>query len=472
MLCASRLIPLAKSDGGVRPIAVGEIFYRLVMKVVMRTYFKPSCLHPYQLGVGTSGGVEPIVLASQLQVDKDEGQYKYMISLDFRNAFNTIDRKVLASTTFKHLQPITKAVKWAYNQPSSLLVNGDDTQASLQSSQGVRQGDPLGPLLFSLAVKDTLQDLQKILGDRAMVLAYLDDVYLFATEDVMADVEEFFAKVTCGLQLNRSKCSVVSWDDVRQHGREILGSMVGPREARAGFLRSKTAQVRSKVEALDGVHSQHQLLLLLRCIQAELRHLQRSLRTDDMLEEWNVLDTLLHEKVKKVRGSSRRQVLDTWIIGIPQRYGGLGVPLHSDVAPMAYSSMMEQACVTLEAIFHQRSGPDETLTLQRQRTGAFYELEFNKKFDTLSRDQRNVVLDSQSKLGRKWLSTIPYNKQLKLSDTEISYALHIRTLCPGKDNNCRKCGMENSVGHDDICNSRENLRTARHDYVKGLLMRF
>ena len=61
MLCASRLIPLSKPDGGVRPIAVGEIFYRIIMKTIMKTYFYPQCLHPFQFGVGSPGGVEPIV---------------------------------------------------------------------------------------------------------------------------------------------------------------------------------------------------------------------------------------------------------------------------------------------------------------------------------------------------------------------------------------------------------------------------
>ena len=35
--CASNLIPLAKKDGGVRPIAVGDTFRRLAGKVLLRT---------------------------------------------------------------------------------------------------------------------------------------------------------------------------------------------------------------------------------------------------------------------------------------------------------------------------------------------------------------------------------------------------------------------------------------------------
>lgn len=38
MLCVSRLTPLRKSDGGLRPIAVGDMIYRLVTKAIIRDF--------------------------------------------------------------------------------------------------------------------------------------------------------------------------------------------------------------------------------------------------------------------------------------------------------------------------------------------------------------------------------------------------------------------------------------------------
>ena len=64
LLCASRLTPLTKATGGIRPIAVGELFYRLVAKVLQKHVFKTDFLAQYQLGVGSKGGVEPIVRGS------------------------------------------------------------------------------------------------------------------------------------------------------------------------------------------------------------------------------------------------------------------------------------------------------------------------------------------------------------------------------------------------------------------------
>ena len=475
MLCASKLIPLSKPDNGVRPIAVGEIFYRLMMKTIMNTYFNIGCLLPNQLGVGSKGGVEPIIYAAQREVDRDGGsQFSHLISLDFSNAFNTLKRSSLCSSVFKHLQPIFRCVKWAYNQPAPLVLNDGDNIVSISSSQGVRQGDPLGPLLFSLGVKEILQKLQTQLQGRAIIMAYLDDVYLFAKEDVMDEVDEFFRNTTVGLKLNRSKCSVWKVDDVKASGCSMLGSFVGSKEKRVDFLREKIDKVVSKLNLLQGLRSQHALLLLTRCIQMELRHLQRGLRTDDILEEWSALDTALIRQVQLLRGSPREQLLDEWIISLPARFGGLGISMHKQIAPLAYSAMEDFTQGMLRPIFdtvYEPSDDNEVQPeMQRQRVAKLYEEQYKKHAD-LTRDQQNILLDSQSKFGKSWLTTIPYNKSLALSNAEISVALHYRTLCPGQAEYCLACGLRNSLGHDDLCQSRPNLRRARHEHIKRLLLK-
>ena len=190
MLCASRLTPLAKPDGGVRPIAVGELFYRLIMKCVMRKYFYRSSLHPFQLGVGSKGGVEPIVYAVDMFTQADTSAFSHVISLDFSNAFNTIKRSTVAASVRKHLRALYRPCKWAYGQPTPLVVSDGESIVTLKSSQGVRQGDPLGPLLFSLGIKDILGGLQDHLGDQGLVLAYLDDVFVFTQGDLLDDIED------------------------------------------------------------------------------------------------------------------------------------------------------------------------------------------------------------------------------------------------------------------------------------------
>jgi hypothetical protein len=55
LLCASRLIGLGKPDGGIRPIAIGDLIYRVAMKAILITSYSPNILLPFQLGVNSPG---------------------------------------------------------------------------------------------------------------------------------------------------------------------------------------------------------------------------------------------------------------------------------------------------------------------------------------------------------------------------------------------------------------------------------
>ena len=59
--CSSRLIPLNKKGGGVRPIAIGESFTRLACKWSLAEVVPIDILMKEQFGVGSAGGVEPVV---------------------------------------------------------------------------------------------------------------------------------------------------------------------------------------------------------------------------------------------------------------------------------------------------------------------------------------------------------------------------------------------------------------------------
>lgn len=56
LLCASRLIGLEKQDKGVRPIAIGDMLYRVAMKAILISSYRPGMLLPNQLGVNSPEG--------------------------------------------------------------------------------------------------------------------------------------------------------------------------------------------------------------------------------------------------------------------------------------------------------------------------------------------------------------------------------------------------------------------------------
>ena len=63
LLLASRLVPLKKSDDGVRPIAIGEVFVSLCSSYLVHE-FQGSCseyFSPIQFGVSSTRGVEKVL---------------------------------------------------------------------------------------------------------------------------------------------------------------------------------------------------------------------------------------------------------------------------------------------------------------------------------------------------------------------------------------------------------------------------
>lgn len=69
-----------------------------------------------------------------------------MLLIDFTNAFNLVDRTALVKDVHARCQRISRWVEFCYSTPARLYYQ----ESVLSSAKGVQQGDPLGPLLFSL----------------------------------------------------------------------------------------------------------------------------------------------------------------------------------------------------------------------------------------------------------------------------------------------------------------------------------
>ncbi|GKA93507.1 hypothetical protein Tco_0815493 [Tanacetum coccineum] len=97
-IASAPLTPLVKPGGGIRPIDVGTVWRRLVSKVsaIMIGHSLDGYLDGLQFGVGVFGGSEAILHSVNRLIEScgdDVGLS--MLLVDFKNAFNLVDREVM-----------------------------------------------------------------------------------------------------------------------------------------------------------------------------------------------------------------------------------------------------------------------------------------------------------------------------------------------------------------------------------------
>ena len=127
------------------------------------------------------------------------------VKVDFANTFNSLHRDKMLCAVEQHTPILLPFVHSSYST-SSLLFWGDKV---LESSEGVQQGDPLGPLLFCLSIHSLTS---RLVSD--FKVFYLDDGTLGGScSDAIQDlsmVEAVAAEL--GLKLNRGKSEVMCHD--------------------------------------------------------------------------------------------------------------------------------------------------------------------------------------------------------------------------------------------------------------------
>ena len=265
------LTALTKKDSGVRPIAVGCTLCCLAAKVAS---FKvrdemAALLAPHQLGYGVKGGAEAAVHAARLYVQDLE--QRCVVKLDVKNAFNTLRRDKMLQAIQTFTPALLPFVHSSYAAPSTLYW-GDKT---IQSMEGVQQGDPLRPLLFCLTIHPLVSQLESELN-----IWYLDDGTIGdIAEVVRRDLEVVNREgAELGLQLNEQKSEVVGANpaareavlryipgamEIDPTSAVLLGSPIGDTDSISDAISQKLQLLQTMADRLQHIPS-HDALVLLR----------------------------------------------------------------------------------------------------------------------------------------------------------------------------------------------------------------
>jgi len=154
------LTAFRKKSGGLRPIACGLTLRRLASKILVQREknLLATTFLPNQLGCGVHRGGEAAVHAVRTYLENSSpSEVKVMVKLDYKNAFNTVRRDWLLERVAQHAPSLLPMSCQAYGSESLLLGDGFE----LKSQTGVQQGDPCGPALFCLAIKDLTDHLSE-----------------------------------------------------------------------------------------------------------------------------------------------------------------------------------------------------------------------------------------------------------------------------------------------------------------------
>ncbi|PKU76150.1 Putative ribonuclease H protein [Dendrobium catenatum] len=222
-----------------RPIALCNVFYKIISKILAS---RMKEIMPLIIGENQAGFIKDrissdnILLASEILKDFKKSAKKNILcaKLDIRKAFDSVSREfILLRKGQKGFPP--KFIHWIRacisNVHFSICIDGA-LEGFFASSSGIRQGCPLSPYLFCIAMDaftcliDNKYSHDRYIGIqmndiKLSHLLYADDLLIFGEASshnctVLMKNLDFFANVT-GLKVNHEKSKLIISNYISDH---------------------------------------------------------------------------------------------------------------------------------------------------------------------------------------------------------------------------------------------------------------
>lgn len=206
--------------GDFRPISITSVVVRHLHKILAQRLRESRVVDLRQRCFDDGCGENVAVLASLLSDARFRRREMHVASLDFAKAFDSVSHGAITNALAGLGLPrgLIDYVGQIYARSSTMFeVRGVRSELS-KVGRGVRQGDPLSPVLFCLVIDVVMRaipaDVGYQLGEhRINSIAYADDVLLFAAtrwglQTLLRVVEDKAREM--GLLFQGKKCSVLS----------------------------------------------------------------------------------------------------------------------------------------------------------------------------------------------------------------------------------------------------------------------
>jgi hypothetical protein len=526
-LGGARLVPLLKPDNGIRPIAIGCTWRRLAAKYLIsqtKEEFK-NFFEPCQLGIGTSNGLEAIIHSARKMIELNANNPDFVVfQVDFKNAFNIVDRSTFISEVRTHFPHLAPFVEWCYTSTSHLFVptEGSTISRAIPSVNGTQQGDPLGPFLFSIVLNRIINIIKEQVPNLALNAWFLDDGTIAGPQVDVANVINIIASngPALGLQLNKKKSvlfspssspisdALFSNEFARSvNGITTLGCPLGNEEYIDAFFVKKLQNIDISLYKLCSLHDKHiALSILLKCVAfCKFSFYIRTNTPQSVIPHCKTFDSYLLSSLESIAGTGGLLPNAAVQASLPISKGGLGIrstALHSPAAYTASVNSCQKLLLDLLASVTDKSSLSNESTLAFSKQLLSQNIDSPDKVDMLvdsssqkfnsgnldthslnelllvsnERDKARILALQDSSQGLLFNVPLSRVNNFHLNNNELHFLvcsrLGVGVLCNDKEK-CRLCQspMDSHGYHAAICKSRGS-GIKRHDKIRNIILNF
>jgi hypothetical protein len=193
IITQGNLIPIPKDEDdptkGIRPLVMADTLHKITARLLIKRHLGKieAIFNPInQFGIGTKLGIDIIHHITNTNSAADPT--KDIVAVDFKNAFQNVSRNMALIQCANLLPDMYPYIHQCYAKPTSIWFKDKNNWDSIKSSEGSRQGDPFGPLIFCLATLPLLKEIKETISKDTSILTYIDDTTIQGSTETVIKV--------------------------------------------------------------------------------------------------------------------------------------------------------------------------------------------------------------------------------------------------------------------------------------------
>ena len=339
------------------------------------------------------------------EIQSNEG-VEAVLMVDANNAFNSLNREATMRNIQALCPPLAKIVVNTYRDNTPLFINGE----TILSQEGTTQGGPLAMSIYAIATVPLIQKLPKTVkhiwyADDASAGGKLDNLrswwnkiveigptfgyhpsahksWLIVREEFLPLAEEVFSN---------------SGINISNEGRSYLRAPLGTSSFSDTIINTKVNQWIEEINRLATIaqlQPQSAYSALTNGLMSKWKYLMRVI-PDIHLKLQPIEDAIRQRLLPAITGRNNINNTERQLLALPDREGGLGIPLITELATEHYSASQSITALLVSYC----TGRSTELPLSIQAAQEHLKQETKKHYHRNSRKQQNWHLRKEHPHG-------------------------------------------------------------------------